>query len=104
MRFRETTLGRAVHRLPAGEQLLAFGGKAMGLLLRLKERRRNVLTIKRNIREASRMTGIKYRPPLGYWPFYLKSHRDAWFTAKFPDGEKMRIHWTIDAATKISMG
>jgi ubiquinone/menaquinone biosynthesis C-methylase UbiE len=96
MRFRETTLGRAIHKLPAGEQLLGCGGKMVGSYLRLKARRRTVLALKRHMREAYRTTGITYRPDWGFRPFYRDWRRDSWFTATFPDGEKLRIHLTIE--------
>jgi 2-polyprenyl-3-methyl-5-hydroxy-6-metoxy-1,4-benzoquinol methylase len=97
MRFRETPVGRVVHRLPAGDLLLNAGGKAVGLVYRLRslnEKRKRVATTKRNIQNAYKATGIEYRPVEGFGAFYHEGPLDVWFTAKFPDGEELRLHVT----------
>ena len=97
MRFRESTLGRAIHWLPGGGQILELGRKTVGVYYRLRareKRRQESLAVKRNSRQAFRRTGIEYRPLLGSWKLYRDGELDAWFTARFPDGEEMKIHLT----------
>jgi len=99
MRFRETTLGRTIHRLPGGEHLLGFGRKLVSPywgLQSFKSKRRTMLTLKRNVREACSRTGIKYTPLWGFWPLYLEHPPEMWFTARFSDGEKLKIHLTYE--------
>src|SRR5258708_4233876 len=72
MRFRETTLGRTIHRLPGGEHLLRFGRAVLTANRDLQSRRETLLDFKRNVREAYSRTGIEYTPLSGLWPLYLK--------------------------------
>ena len=99
MRFRETTLGRTIHRLPGGEHLLGIGRKLVSRywpLQSLKSKRRRMLTLKRNVRDAYLRTRIKYTPLSGVWPLCLEYPPEMWFKARFPDGEKLNVHLTYE--------
>jgi SAM-dependent methyltransferase len=96
MRFRETTLGRAIHRLPGGEHLLRVGRRLLSPYAWLHSKRESLRAFKRNVREAHTRTGVKYTPHRGLWPLYLQHPPEMRLTAEFPDGEKMKIHLTYE--------